>query len=111
MKPSFPITPGHALAAAIAEQAPPDRIAKVLADGLSSTVTTRSGIIEPDTKSRLQAANLLLAYSVGRPVERIESVNVNLDADNSLGLEERLKNSPALRQALSKILANCDGGA
>lgn len=110
MKPpsSESLTAGQSLAKAIARSAPPERLAEVFADALSATTTSRAGIIEQDTRSRLQAAQLLLAYSVGRPVERVETINVNLDADSSIGLAERLKASPALRKSLRLVLEQAE---
>lgn len=102
--PSKPTTPGQELVEAIARSAPPERLAEVIADALSATITSRAGTREPDTRSQLEAAKLLLAYSVGRPVERVETVNVNLDADSSIGLAERLRNSPALLKSLRAII-------
>lgn len=87
----------------------PEQIAKVLRDALSATVTTRAGVIEPDTRSRLQAAGMILAYQVGTPIQRTESVTVNLDADSAVGMEERLRHSPALRGLLKSMLVRVEG--
>lgn len=96
--------PGKVLAEAIAVAAPPERIAEVLSQALAATITTRAGTVEPDTRSRLQAAAILLSYSVGTPIQRSEVLSVNLDADSSVGLKERLANSPALKKSLQSIL-------
>jgi hypothetical protein len=89
---------------ALENQVSPEHIAATLAAALSATTTSRSGTVEPDTRSRLQAASLMLAYQVGRPLERSESVNVSLDADSAVEIEERLRSSPALRQVLRRVL-------
>jgi hypothetical protein len=64
-------------------------------------------IVEP---ARLQAADIALAYLIGRPVQRSEAVTVNLDADAEAGLAQRLKSSPALRQVFRRVLDEIDGG-
>lgn len=100
--------PALAITSALENQVSPEQIAATLAAALSATSTSRSGAIEPDTRSRLQAASLILAYQVGRPLERSESVNVNLDGDAALGIEERLRQSPALRAIFRNILEKVD---
>lgn len=100
-----PITPGQALAAALDAEIPEERIARALSEALTATTTTRAGTTEPDHRTRLAATQLALAYKHGRPVERQEVVSVNLDADNALGLRERIRHSPALRKLLADALA------
>jgi hypothetical protein len=109
MKPSSQSLPaGQQLADAIAKSAPPERLAEVIAAALGSTTVTRAGVIEPDTRSRLEAAKILLSYSVGTPITRSEILSVSLDANSSIGLAERLKNSPALRRSLRTILESVE---
>jgi hypothetical protein len=62
------------------------------------------------TAPACKAAQLGLAFAHGRPVERSEIVQVNLDADSSIGIADRLKNSPAPRKALRGILDSIEGG-
>lgn len=102
------ITPGQRLASALAANVTEERLATAIGDALTATQANRDGTVTPDHKTRLQAASLGLAYSHGRPIERVESINVNLDPDSQLGIEERLADSPALRQALRKTLDKCD---
>lgn len=104
MKPSTTHTPGQILAKELADNVTDQRLATAISEALTATQTNRDGTITPDHKTRLQAATLGLAYRHGRPVERQEVVSVNLDADSSIGLAERLKNSPALRKSLQAIL-------
>lgn len=99
-----PITSSQALAAALEAEIPEERIARVLGEALGATVTTRAGTIEPDHKIRLAAAQLALHYKHGRPVERQEIMSVSLEADNSVGLKERIRHSPALRKLLADAL-------
>jgi hypothetical protein len=100
--------PSQAIAAALARSIPDNRIAETIASCLSATMTDRSGTVSPDHRTRLAAAQLALAYLVGRPVERQEVVTVSLDADSALGLRERLAHSPALRQTLRGALRDVD---
>jgi hypothetical protein len=92
------------LADVIDQETPPDRIVKALADALAADLVNRDGTRGPDHRTRVQAASLLLAYRIGRPIERSEVVSVNLDADSSVGLRERLASSPAMKAALLKLL-------
>jgi hypothetical protein len=110
MKPTqLPDDPNRALSAEIDHQAPAERIIRALTVALEATTTTRSGTVEPDHRTRVAAASKLLEYRIGRPVERQEIVSVNLDADSALGLADRLKNSPALRQAIRAALDSAEG--
>ncbi|MBK1883675.1 hypothetical protein JIN85_14755 [Luteolibacter pohnpeiensis] len=59
---------------------------------------------QPDNRTRLAALTLLMAYLVGKPVERQEVVSVNVDADSLVGIEERLRTSPTLCRALGDAL-------
>lgn len=108
MKPATPLTAGQQLAQELAENVPDERIAIAISQALVATQTARSGVIEPDHKVRLQAATLALAYRHGRPVERQEVVSVNLDADSSIGLADRLANSPALLKSLKEVIAKVE---
>lgn len=83
-----------------------ERLARVLSDALAATMTTRSGTVEPDHKTRVQAATLTLAYKVGRPVERQEVMKYNVSADPDADLAARLKRSPSLQRALRALLAD-----
>jgi hypothetical protein len=104
MKPTH-MTPGEVLAAALDAEIPEHRLAKVLSDALVATVTTRSGTTEPDTRSRLAAATLILAYKIGRPVERQEILTVNVSPDETeAALAARIAGSPALRERLRSLL-------
>ncbi len=109
MKPTA-LTPGQKLASALADNVTEERLATAISEALVATQKHRDGTIEPDHKVRLEAAKIGLAYSHGRPVERQEVISVNLDADSSLGLAERLANSPALRKSLRDILNRTDAG-
>lgn len=96
--------PSTELAEILAKKIPFEMVAEALFRGLTATTVSRSGAVEQDTRCQLQAASLILENRVGRPVTRQELVSVNLDADSSVGLEERLRHSPALRSMMRKML-------
>jgi hypothetical protein len=102
--------PSAAISTALGKIISPERIATALSDALSSTTIARNGVVEADTRSRLQAASLILAYLVGRPVERSENVSIIADADSRVEISERLRRSPALRAQLARSLAEAGGG-
>lgn len=92
------------LAELLNDDCPDALISQALQACLTATQTTRSGKIEPDNRIRLEAARLVMAYRHGTPIQRSETISVNLDADASLDMRERLARSPALRLALRKTL-------
>ncbi len=94
---------------AIADKFGSDRIAELLDELTKANCITNGGREIADNKTRLQALTLTLAYLIGRPVERQEVISVNLDADSSIGLAERLQNSPALLKSLKGIIAQVEG--
>ena len=98
-------TQNNSLAESLATELPDEQIAIAIRDALTATLTTRSGTVEPDHKTRLQAATLALAYKHGRPIERQEVITANL-AENEEFVMNRIKNSSALRAALRKSLDN-----
>lgn len=51
-----------------------------------------------------EAAQERVRAKIGRPVERNESVTVAISPDANTDLRERVKNSPALRAVLQKLL-------
>ena len=110
MKP-IPLTSGESLAAALDAELPDSRVAAAISDALSATVTTRSGIIEADHKTRLAAATLALHFRHGRPVERQEVVSVNVSTDSNEDLRARLARSPALRRSVRSMLDEAEGSA
>lgn len=109
MKPS-PQTPAQRLAAELAAGVAPEQVLHTLRQALAADTVARDGSRQPDHRARLDAAKLLLSYTVGLPIQRTESIAVNLDADSALGLKERLRNSPALRESMRKMLADAEGG-
>ena len=96
---------------AIAHRFGNERVADLLDELCGATVVTRGGTVLPDNRTRLAATSLVLAYLVGRPVERQEIVSVNLDADSATGLAERLRSSPALRESLKRLIGEAESVA
>jgi hypothetical protein len=92
------------LAKELADQIPENRIVQVLSNALTAELVNRDGTRSPDHRTRLSAAETALAYRHGLPVRREESITVNLDADSSVGMEERLRSSPALQSMMRKML-------
>ncbi|MCB1130172.1 MAG: hypothetical protein KDN05_03525 [Verrucomicrobiae bacterium] len=99
------LIPAHALARALEEEIPEARIARVLSDAMAADLVNRDGSRGPDHKTRLAAAETALAYRVGLPIRREESVVVNVDPAGSDDIKERLARSPALRRAFRDLLA------
>jgi hypothetical protein len=89
---------------AIARHIQPDRIGRVISGMLDATRTLKDGTELPDTRTQEAAVKLYLSYMIGLPTQRVETVNVNLDADSAVGLRERLQHSPALRKTLAGLL-------
>jgi len=98
-------TQNNSLSEALATELPDEQIALAIRDALTATQTTRSGTIEPDHKTRLQAATLALAYKHGRPVERQEVLTANITASDE-SIMDRIKNSPAAIAALRRFLGD-----
>jgi hypothetical protein len=92
----------------LVQKIPPARLVEKLERLLEAQVRTRTGELIADGRTQLAAAQVLVAYYVGRPVERQEIVQVNLDADAATGLVERLAKSPALREQVRKALEAAD---
>ena len=87
-----------------------DTLADMLWDLTNAETITNGGTIIPDNRIRLQALALAFAYTIGKPVEKQEILNINMDADSAHNLAERLKGSPALRAAFRSILEQAEGG-
>ena len=77
-----------------------------LEDCLSATVTVCGGdgklCTYPDSKTRLSAITLGLAYTAGKPVERREIMTRTMTTLETL--REQTKASPEMRRALMKLL-------
>ena len=98
----------HRLSAALRAAMPEEMIADVLARALSATTATRSGAIEADHKTRLQAVSIALSYTEGKPIERQQILSHAIAADPVADIEARLAKSPALRASLAATLAKIE---
>lgn len=93
-----------ALAIALAEAITPQEVSAGIRALMRATRTTKHGI-EEDVRAREAGLKLWLAYQVGLPVVRSESVNVQMDAEQSDKIEERFAKSPSLRRKFWDLLA------
>lgn len=90
--------------------APSERIVTALANALEADLTNRDGTRGPDHKTRVAAAQLLLAYRVGRPVERQQVITARADEAQET-FAEKLARSPALRELYREELAKAEAAA
>jgi hypothetical protein len=93
---------------AIHRHVPPDTVGAVIAKMLDAKRVLKNGTILDDPRTMEAGVKLYLAYMVGTPIQRSEVVSVNLDADSAVGMEERLRHSPALRQMFKQMLERVD---
>ena len=96
------------VAKVLLEKVGPDMVAETIHEMMVATRPTRDGEV-PDGRQREAGVKLWLAYMVGLPVQRTESVTVELTADAEVGMRERLRHSPSLRASLRAILDEIEG--
>lgn len=65
-------------------------------------------IEEPDHRVRAAAAVDLLCFTDGKPVERRENVNINIDGQDAKAVEDKMLSSPAMRAALKRKIEQVD---
>ena len=94
---------------AIAHEIEPTEIAKCIRELITATRELKNGTVLPDTRAMESGVKLYLAYMIGLPVQRIENLNVNVDAETEEGLTDRLAKSPALRQSFRRVLSKAEG--
>lgn len=99
-----PATISREVIASIAKHVTPDKVGKVIARMLDAKRRLKDNTELDDTRTQEAGLKLYLAYMVGMPVQRTEAVNINVDADSAVGMEERLRHSPALRAMFRKML-------
>jgi hypothetical protein len=92
---------------ALSRRIHPDLIADKIKSLLDMTRPTKHGPAA-DVRAMEAGIKLYLAYVIGLPTQRQEIVQVNLDADSATGLCERLRNSPALRESLTKLIGEAE---
>ena len=98
----------QAIAAALAKEITPDRLAVAISDCLNATTVSRSGVVELDFRTRLQAVTLAMSYLVGKPKERETPVPVPPEAVSDQDTVTRLRHSPALRSLFRSLLAEAE---
>jgi hypothetical protein len=108
---SNPSDIGREVIAAVARHVRPEKIGQVLERLMDAKRYLRDGTELDDTRAQEAGAKLYLAYMIGTPIQRVETVNVNLDADSAVGLEERLRHSPAMRAMMRKMLDKADSAS
>lgn len=91
------------------DQVPPEKIAARINELIDAKRQTKHGL-DIDTRAVEVGVKLWLAYTVGLPTQRIETTNLEVNADNAVGLLDRLKHSPALRDLFKRIMAEAEGG-
>ena len=96
--------PSELLAEVLNEECPEEEIGRVLKRCLTATTVNRAGVSEPDYRTQLSAAIFVTQQRHGLPVRREEVLQVSVDADSAIGMEERLRHSPALRKVLRGML-------
>lgn len=95
---------------ALARRVSPDVIAAKIESLMNMTRPTKYGPAA-DVRAMESGIKLYLAYVIGLPTQRQEVISVTLDADSMVGLRERLKASPAMRQTLAGLLEEVEGDA
>lgn len=63
---------------------------------------------EPDARTRLAAAQFVFNNIVGLPLQRIEAKSVNVQATGPDAMRQLLKTSPAMREAVRRMLADAE---
>jgi hypothetical protein len=97
-------SPAQQLAEVLNKQCPEEEIGRVLQRCLTATSMSRAGVLEQDFKTQLATAIFVTSQRHGLPIRREEIIQMNVDADSSMGMKDRLAQSPALRALFRKIL-------
>lgn len=92
---------------ALARKVPASRIADKIDELIEMKRQTKDGVVT-DVRAMEAGIKLYLAYVVGMPTQRQEIVSVSLDADSSIGIAERLANSPALLKSLKEVITKVE---
>lgn len=93
---------------AMAEAFPVEEIIALLRRLSKAKTYSKDGTEYDDFRTQLAASTLMLNYVVGRPVERQEVVSVKLDPDSAVGIDDRLRKSPALRESLKRAIVTAE---
>lgn len=100
----------HDVAIALATKFGPTRLADLFDQLAVATCITNGGREIPDNRTRLATGIYVANQILGTPIQRTENTNLEINADNAVGLKERLKHSPALRDLFKRIMAEAEGG-
>lgn len=84
----------------IDKHAPPSDIIQTIAEAMDADTYTREGKSVPDHRTRLAAAQTLLLHRRGKPAEAPENIPPKPQGSAIADLNERLRHSPELREAL-----------
>ena len=104
IKPPHATNSPQAIAAALEKEITPERLAAAWSEALNATSVSRSGVVELDYRTRLQAASLILNYQVGRPNARETPIP---DLEKAVQYHELIADfgrSPALRREIQELL-------
>jgi len=112
-KPTSIADPGcinRELAEALEQHVPASILGPRIRELIDAVRYDKLGKESPDIRAREAGLKLALAYKVGLPVQRSETLLVSADADSAVGMEERLRHSPALRALFRKMLDRVEPG-
>jgi hypothetical protein len=91
----------------LANEVPPERVARAIADLMEASNIVRTGsdtsATVPDHRTRLAAVQLYLSYNLGMPVQRTITKEDKQESDAET--MTRLMASPAAREAMRQALA------
>ncbi len=108
MKPPTNDTASQRLAKCLEHEFPEERIAQALSQLAAATSTSRGGTIEPDSRVRLAALQLVIEHRFGRATPRSETPAVAKNTDDEADFSERARRSPALKAMLRRLLAGAE---
>ena len=104
IKPPHATNSSQAIAAALEKEIIPEWLVAALSEAQNATSVSRSGVVELDYRTRLQAASLILNYQVGRPNERETPIPDLQKAVQYHELVADFGRSPALLKEIQELL-------
>ena len=93
---------------ALAAVCTPELLADRVMMLVNATRINKAGEEEPDIRAMEAGLKLAYSYLVGLPIQRQQVMMQHSEADGTMGLAERMKHSPALRESFRKMLADAD---
>ena len=94
----------QAIAAALEKEVTPEWLVAAWSEALNATSVSRSGVVQLDYRTHLQAASLILNYQVGRPNARETRIPDLQKAVQYHELVADLGRSPAIRREIQELL-------